>query len=474
MPVDDRGAHQPAGDEYELEREHDRDDQQERDEGDAVVRRIQGGRHRRGRASASRGGGHVASVATAEVEPLVSAESAERILESVLDPIVDVAAVEAEAETERERERRYVTISSGDDLAPTFDPSLVEPRAGMFGSFRRWWRNESLARAAQKRAFATAEAIVRAQAVQDATQPLEKGPSPETYAQAVRGVLTLTEERFQSLGLRSDRVQDELRAISRTMTELHAILIAGGLEGVGAAASTAIVTLEERFESLLVALSDELRRRGEETDRRLAEQLTMQSADLATMLESAVERIRSAIPEGFETVRAAIPREMELVHEMVPKELDRLRDGIAASMPDAIRASVPDALEHLERAIPEQVGRLADENASMLAVLHEQMTEALERLHAMNESDLGEVSSSLRATTTRELERFRHVASEHLDRVRWAMPAEVDRARGASVEELVRIRGDIADLSRSMHEVIAGIAAITSATPGEGERAAPR
>lgn len=368
MSVDDRGTHRS------VEREHE-------DEGDARAQ----GRHRRGRRSSS----PVSLAAVAEAEPLFTHEpDPEPALDAAIEPIVDLAT--------SERSRRVVKIPSIDEPAPLVTP---EPRLGIVGSFRRWWRDESLARAAHKRAYATAEAIVRARAVQDATQPLEKGPTPETYAQAVRGVLTLTEERFQSLGLRSDRLQDELRAISRNMTELHAIMVAGGLQGVGRAAATAVFTLEERFDALLVGLSDELRRRADESDRGLAEQLTTQSAELASMLERAVERIEAVFP---------------------------------------------DAAERIE-----------------------------ERLHAMNERDLGEATDALRRTTTRELEAFRHVASEHIDRVRWAIPAEVERSRGASVEELVRIRTEIGALSRKLDEVIAGDPASTSAA-GEGEDAAPR
>jgi hypothetical protein len=110
----------------------------------------------------------------------------------------------------------------------------------------------------------------------------------------------------------------------------------------------------------------------------------------------------------------------------------------------------------------------------MLAALRAQTVEAMERLRATHDEDLGEVSVSLRQVTTDELDRFRRIASEHLDRVRWAVPAEVEKAQGATVEELSRIRAEIADLSRSLHEVIAEVSAFTSATAGEGEDAAPR
>jgi hypothetical protein len=104
-------------------------------------------------------------------------------------------------------------------------PTTIGPRhrrKGMVRNFRQWWRQESLARAAQKRAFAMAETILRSQAAQLArgsTTP--SAPAPAMHAQSIRGVLELTEERFQALGVRSDRVQTELSGISRSLEELR-------------------------------------------------------------------------------------------------------------------------------------------------------------------------------------------------------------------------------------------------------------
>jgi hypothetical protein len=73
-------------------------------------------------------------------------------------------------------------------------PATLSPRhgrKGMVRSFREWWRQESLARAAQKRAFAMAETILRSQAAQ-----LASGSGP-------------------------DRVRDELSAISRSLEEMR-------------------------------------------------------------------------------------------------------------------------------------------------------------------------------------------------------------------------------------------------------------
>lgn len=77
-------------------------------------------------------------------------------------------------------------------------PATLGPRhrrKGMVRNFRDWWRQEALARAAQKRAFATSETILRSQAAQLASGSLQSA--------------------------RSDRVQDELSAISRSLEEMR-------------------------------------------------------------------------------------------------------------------------------------------------------------------------------------------------------------------------------------------------------------
>jgi len=105
-------------------------------------------------------------------------------------------------------------------------PSTPGPRhgrKGMVRSFRHWWRQEALARAAQKRVFAMAETIMRSQAAQIAAgRPAGRVPEPGSQqAQSIRGMLELTEGRFQALGLRSDRVQDELSGIARSLQEMR-------------------------------------------------------------------------------------------------------------------------------------------------------------------------------------------------------------------------------------------------------------
>lgn len=103
---------------------------------------------------------------------------------------------------------------------PTLGPR--HRRKGMVRNFRQWWRQESLARAAQKRAFAMAETILRSQAAQLASRSTTpSAPAPAMHAQAIRGVLELTEERFQALGVRSDRVQTELSGISRSLEQMR-------------------------------------------------------------------------------------------------------------------------------------------------------------------------------------------------------------------------------------------------------------
>jgi hypothetical protein len=78
-------------------------------------------------------------------------------------------------------------------------PAALGPRhrrKGMVRSFREWWRQESLARAAQKRAFAMAETILRTQAAQLASGSIRSAPS-------------------------SPPIQNELSAISRSLEEMR-------------------------------------------------------------------------------------------------------------------------------------------------------------------------------------------------------------------------------------------------------------
>jgi hypothetical protein len=104
---------------------------------------------------------------------------------------------------------------------PPATPGPRHRRRGMVRNFREWWRQESLARAAQKRAFSMAETILRSQAAQLSIGSIHRAPVPALQDRAVRGVLELTEERFQALGARSDRVQAELSAITRTLEEMR-------------------------------------------------------------------------------------------------------------------------------------------------------------------------------------------------------------------------------------------------------------
>jgi hypothetical protein len=450
MSVDDRGTHQPE----EVERET-------RSGG----RRLHaGGRHRRGRAAA------VALEQPLEgAEPLFTAgPSLDLVLPLALEP-PRVLTYEPRAARRPAPEPMYDPVLRPlvDDLidlsgrpldaapATAPDSALQSPRPGLFGSFRRWWRDEAMARAAQKRAFAAAEAIIRAQVAQEATNPLEKSPTPESYAQAIRGVMSLTEERFQSLGLRSDRLQDELRAISRTMGELRGILVMGGLENVGPAAASALGTLQLRFDALLAALSEELSRRAAESDHRLAEQLTLQSAELATLLESAVERIRAAIPEAFETVRAAIPQEMARVREEIPREFQRVADSIPVQL-ERIREDHARELEHLREAIPEG-----------FETVREIVPAELSRI-------VPEQVDRVREASAEEFERIRAQIPDEIEKVRLQVPMEIERLRATIPEALDRVRGDVAELSVVLHEVIAQFAAFTSAASGEGDGAEPR
>jgi hypothetical protein len=140
-----------------------------------------------------------------EEEPAVRLSLVETVMEGIGGPLVDL------------------TGTPIGFIPPP--PTTIGPRhrrKGMVRNFRQWWRQESLARAAQKRAFAMAETILRSQAAQLASRSTTpSAPAPAMHAQAIRGVLELTEERFQALGVRSDRVQIELSGISRSLEEMR-------------------------------------------------------------------------------------------------------------------------------------------------------------------------------------------------------------------------------------------------------------
>jgi hypothetical protein len=475
----------------------------------AVVRRLPGGRHRRGRAAPE---APVVGSSVVEAEPLFTFETLSVVDDDALVDLtepVPPAPVPSRVEPSR--------FEPAPPPASIVGASEAGVRPGMFKSFRTWWRQESLARAAQKRAFATAEAIIRAQAVQRSAQPFEPSPTPETHTQAVRGVMALTEERFQSLGLRSDRLQDELVGISRSMRELHDLMMLGVPGGTTEAAASVLGTLEERFEALLSALSEEFRSRSEETDRRLAEQLTVQSAELATLLESAVERIRAAIPEGFLAVRAAIPKELAEVRAAIPQEIQRIRAVIPEEMErlraqqrreldqimelsqkqaelvratsrrelEKIREAIPQGFDELRAMLPEEFGRVRDAIPVEIDKVRAMLPEEIERVREANAADF----ERIRAQIPEELEKVRLTIPMEIERLRAAIPEAIERLR-SSEDELERVASSLRERFRAetseqldrvrwaipakVHEVISEISGFTSADSVEGERAEPR
>jgi hypothetical protein len=114
-----------------------------------------------------------------EVEPVLRLSLAETVMDNMGGPVIELG------------------VPPVAFIPPP--PATLGPRhrrKGMVRNFREWWRQESLARAAQKRALAMAEAILRAQAAQLASGSIRRAPS-------------------------SDRIQDELSAISRSLEEMR-------------------------------------------------------------------------------------------------------------------------------------------------------------------------------------------------------------------------------------------------------------
>jgi len=237
-------------------------------------------------------------------------------------------------------------------------------RRSRIRGIRAWWRQESLARAAEKRALANAEAVLRAQAIQSASAPIEKAPTTEEQAGSMRSMLTLNEERFQSLGLRSDRLRDELVGIATSIADLRG-LVASGASPVGTdvAAADLLGDLQGRFDSLLPALSEELGRRSEESERRISLLLSANAAELAAHLERAVERIGTALP-------ATLPEEMQRIREL-SAELEKVRSASDARL-ELIEANAAAKLERL-RAENEQLERSQGSTGDELSRIREEI-----------------------------------------------------------------------------------------------------
>lgn len=183
-------------------------------------------------------------------------------------------------------------------------------RPSLWQSFRAWWQAERIARENERRARAAAEAAAKMQELQ-ALQP----PASAEHVQAIRSVMTLTEERFQALGLRSDRLHDELMGISRALAEIRATASDGT---IALSSLEAADDLQERLDALLLALAEEFRRRSEEIERSLSAQMTIQNAELAMLLEDALVRMRSLIPEEMAKVAAEVSETVERAVAALP------------------------------------------------------------------------------------------------------------------------------------------------------------
>ena len=216
----------------------------------------------------------------------------------IVPVVVDAAA--------RERPTSSDTFSH----VGTSRPSLLQ-------SFRAWWQAERMARENERRARAAAEAAAKVQELQS-HQP----PSSAEHVQAIRGVMALTEERFQTLGIRSERLHDELVGISRAIAELRDAASAhpGGPIRIPSAeaANDLADDLQERLDTLLLALAEEFRRRSEEIERSLSAQMAIQNAELAMLLEDALIRMRSLIPEEMSKVAAEVSATVERAVASLP------------------------------------------------------------------------------------------------------------------------------------------------------------
>ena len=446
----DRGPNDDAGD--------------ERGEG-AVVRRIHFGRRRRGGVDVADpltapgftddglvdlsdgelGGEYDASITVLpEPPPRVIVERERPSLADTTPVIVPPDDAPDDAQHDTKEEPR------SDATAPATDPIDAEPH-GLFKSFRRWWRQESMARAAHRRAMATAEAIIRANAVRLATVPVDKTIAADLQAQSMQNVLALTDERFQALGLRSDRLHDELQGIRRTLSELRDLTRGGAPpEQMAGAAVQAVGTLEQGFDGLVLALSDEFQRRSEESERRISELLTMQSAELATLLESAVGRLRDAIPEGFEEVKAVIPREMALMRATIPLEFHR------------IRAVIPHEMERLREHQRDELDQLRAMSNKQIESLREASIEEIERIRAAIPEGFAEVKTAVPLEVQRAV---REVLPPEIDRLALSVPERLQKGIHQQVEHLLAENRTMTDGIAA--EMISAITRLQNVNEGE-------
>ena len=201
---------------------------------------------------------------------------------------------------------------------PEPEPPLVPgppaaERPSIVRSFAAWWRAESAARAEERHRREAETAAEKARAAQ-ASLGLPAASADQT--QVIRSVMTLTEERFQALGLRSDRLHDELLGISRAIAELREVAAASGT--ISLPAAEAADDLQERLDTLLLALAKEFRRRSEEIERSLSAQMAIQNAELAMLLEDALTRMRSLIPEEMSKVAAEVSATVERAVAAIP------------------------------------------------------------------------------------------------------------------------------------------------------------
>jgi Skp family chaperone for outer membrane proteins len=393
MPADD-----PAAQQQHLESEPDRR---------GAVRAINGidGRRRRHRS-------------TIEDEPIVDLSAAERDAEGTAghEPLFSGAPLESPTTP-------IPPVTPSYELAAVLEELKVPPvvigpahaRRSRIRGIRTWWRQESLARAAEKRALANAEAILRAQAIQSASAPFEKTLTTEEQAGSMRNLLILNEERFQSLGLHSDRLRDELVGIATSIVDLRG-LVASGVSLVeedvvtGVTAAGLLSELQDRFETLLPALSEELGRRSEESEQRISVLLSSHAAELTAHLDQAVERIGAALP-------ATIPEEIQRMRELIPEEMERMRT-IAIEGIERLKGPDGEAIERALGALPAELEKVRSASDARFELIEANAAARLEHL---------------RAEQTEQLERI----------------------QGSSGDELARIREEIAGISEGIRGAIA-------------------
>jgi hypothetical protein len=173
--------------------------------------------------------------------------------------------------------------------------------------------------------------------------------------------------------------------------------------------------LQDRFETLLPALSEELGRRSEESEQRISVLLSSHAAELTTHLDRAVERIGAALP-------LTIPDEIQRMRELIPEEMERMRT-IAIEGFERLQGPDGEAIERALGALPAELEKVRSASDARLELIEANAAARLEHL---------------RAEQTEQLERIRGSSGDELSHIREEIAGISESIRGALADVVPR------------------------------------